>query len=195
MLRVSGILAYVEKRTQEDHPQPRPSRRPRDLVISLLVLLIPLLVLVGGYQLLAGRNQPVQIDPSPHIREAQLAGFDFVAPADLGDAWVPVSAAFRSADEGATLRVGYVTPDGEPVQVVQSTLPAAQVLANELVARALPTGSITVAGAEWLQYPGRPGERALVLLYDDAMTVVVVGSTTDTELAHLAASVMPRRGP
>jgi hypothetical protein len=194
MLRVSGILAYVEKRTQEDHPQPRHSRRPRDLVISLLVLLIPLLVLVGGYQLLAGRNQPVQIDPSPQIREAQLAGFDFVAPTNLGDTWVPVSAAFRSADEGATLRVGYVTPDGEPVQVVQSTLPAGQVLANELMSRALPTGSIDVAGTEWLQYPGRAGERALVL-HDDALTVIVVGSTTDTELAQLAASVMPRRGP
>jgi hypothetical protein len=188
LLRVSGILAYVEKRTQADRARPEQSRRPRDLMISLLVLVIPVLVLVGGYQLLAGRDQPVAIDQTPQITEAQRAGFDFSGPVDLSATWVPVSAVFRPVDGGATLRLGYVTPDGEPVQLVQSTVPAAQLLARELSEVTSPSGSVDVGGVEWQRYPGRPGEQALVLQVADR-TVIVVGPAAESELTELAAAV------
>jgi hypothetical protein len=152
------------------------------------------LVLVGGYQLLAGRDQPVAIDQAPRIAEAQRAGLDFSGPVDLDSSWVPVSAAFRSVDEGATLRLGYVTPDGEAVQLVQSTVPAAELLAQELSEGASPSGSVDVGGAEWQWYPVRAGERALVLR-EAARTVIVVGPAAESELTELATAVTARPAP
>lgn len=194
LLRVSGILAYVEEPAQPDDAQPRASRRPGDLAISLLVLILPVLVLVGGYQILAGRNQPVAIDPTPRLAEAQQAGVEFTLPVGLDAAWVPVSSVFRTVNDGVTLRVGYLSPDGEPVQLVQSTVPREQLLAGELGGTAAPSGDVDVNGTEWQRYPAPPGERALVLHGDDH-TVIVVGAAASGELAELAASMSRPRAP
>lgn len=194
LLRVSGILAHVDERAQPDDAEPTTSRRPRDLAISLLVLIIPLVVLVGGYQVLAGRDQPVAIDPTPRLAEAQRAGLDVGLPEGLDAAWVPVSSVFRTVDGGATLRLGYVTPDGESVQLVQSTVPAEQLLAGELTDSAAPSGAMKVNGIDWQWYPGPPGERALVR-HGDEVTVIVVGPAAQAELAELAASMSNPRAP
>ncbi len=153
-----------------------------------------MVVLVGGYQMLAGRDQPVAIDPTPRLAEAQHAGFDFGLPEGLDTEWVPVSSVFRTVDEGATLRLGYVTPEGESVQLVQSTLPAEQLLAGELTEAAAPSGAMDVSGIEWQWYPGPPGERALVL-HGDEVTMIVVGPAAEAELAELAASMSHPRAP
>jgi hypothetical protein len=180
----------VEKPTQGDRPdtRPRSARRPRDLVISLLVLLVPLLVLVGGYQLLAGRDRAVPVDQSAQIMAARNAGLEVTEPAGLGPAWVPVSATFRSDGAGATLRLGYVTPAGDPVQLVQSTVPAARLLAAELAEPAAPAGTVQVAGTTWHRYAGRPGETALVH-QEPGRTMIVVGPAAGSELGELAASL------
>lgn len=184
----------MDSTAPDNHPHPPASRRPRDMVISLVVLLVPLLVLVGGYQLLAGRTQPAEVDPSSTIMAARSAGFEVVQPAGLEPGWVLVSAVFRNLDEGATIRLGYVTPDGGSVQLVQSTVPISQLLAAELAeagepaGEVSPTGEVDVGGTIWQRYPGRPGETALVLR-DEDRTLVVVGSAHEPELRELAASV------
>lgn len=175
-----------------DRPAPRSSRGPRDLILSLLVLLIPTLLLVGGYQIVSGRTEPVPVDQSQEIDAARRAGFDVAQPVGLDAEWVPVSAVFRQVEGGATLRLGYVTPDGAPVQVVESTVPADRLLGEELSARpgAPPdrTGEVAVAGAAWERYVGRHGETALVRR-DQGRTLLVVGHASESELRQLAAAL------
>lgn len=168
-----------------------PSRRPRDMVISLLVLLVPVLVLVGGYQILAERDRPVPVTQEAQeaqIAAAQRAGLDVLTPAGLGEGWAPVSAVFRRLDGGATLRLGYVTPEGASVQVVQSSVAAGQLLPQELVAQPAPEGTVTVGAATWQRYPGRDGERALVR-QQPGHTVLVVGAAAEPELRALAGAL------
>jgi hypothetical protein len=157
------------------------------MVISLLVLLVPVMLLIGGYQLLAGRTQPVEVDPAPTLAAAEAAGLPVSAPTGLPDDWVPVSAVFRRTGEGLTLRVGYVTPGGGSTQLVQSTVPAERLLPAELPEAAAPAGSLDLAGRSWQRYQADAG-RALVLLEPDR-TVIVVGAVEEAELRTLAAAL------
>jgi hypothetical protein len=160
------------------------------MVISLLVLLVPVVLLVGVYQVLAGRQQPVEVDPQPALTSAAAAGIEVAHPAGLPPGWVPVTAVFQPAGAGGTLRVGYVTPDGGSVQLVQSTLPVERLLPAELPEPAPPAGTVDLAGRSWQVYPPRGGERAMVLL-EPAQTTIVLGTTSEPELRDFAAALGP----
>lgn len=187
-----GILTHVANSATSDRPAPASSRGPRDLVLSLLVLLIPTFLLVGGYQIISGRTEPVPVDQSEQIDAARRAGFDVAEPAGLGADWVPVSAVFRQEEGGATLRLGYLTPAGGPVQVVESTVPADRLLAQELSNRPgeppVPVGAVTVAGSAWERYEGRDGETVLARR-EPERTLLVVGRADESELKELASAL------
>jgi len=195
----------VENPSSTDRPAPPPgwertppSRRPRDLVISLLVLLVPVVLFVGVYQVLAGRTRPVEVDPQPALTAAAAAGMEVAVPEGLADGWVPISAVFQpgedgpaGAESGDTLRVGYVTPDGGSVQLVQSTVPADRLLPAELPAPATPAGTVQLEGRAWQDYPPRSGERALALL-EPEQTTIVIGSASAAELREFAGALPER---
>lgn len=183
----AGILAYVTTDKPADRQAGVSARRPRDLVISLLVLLVPVLVLVGGYQILAGRTQPVEIDPAPAITAARADGMAVRAP-DGPAGWVPISAVYAQEGHGGTVRIGYVRPDGGSAQLIQSGAPADLVLAAVLPAGATPAGTVAVAGQPWQHYTAGSGEQALVWL-EPELTMLVIGRMSDGELAELAAAV------
>jgi hypothetical protein len=148
------------------------------MVISLLVLLVPVVLLVGVYQVLAGRNRPVEVDPAPAL----------AAAVGLSAGWVPVSAVFQPGEAGDTLRVGYVTPDGGSVQLLQSTVPPERLLPAELAEPGPPDRTVELAGRTWQEHPPRAGERALVLLEPD-QTTIVRGTTSAAELRDFAAAL------
>lgn len=158
------------------------------MAISLLVLLVPVFLVVGLYQWLYGTNTPAPVDQTPAVTSARSAGFEVAEPAGLSDQWVPVSAVFRDIDGGITVRLGYVTPEGQGVQLVQSTVPAGRLLPAELTEQARPEGVVEVDRRVWQRYASRPGERVLVLLEPDR-TTLVVGPTSVAELRELAASL------
>jgi hypothetical protein len=158
------------------------------MVISLLVLLVPVVLFVGVYQVLAGRNQPVAVDPAPALAAASAAGMEVTVPDGLPAGWVPVSAVFQPGPAGGTVRVGYVTPDGGSVQLLQSTLPAERLLPAELPEPSTPAGHVDISGRSWQTYPPQHGERALVLLQPE-QTTIVRGVTSRAELRELAAAL------
>lgn len=162
----------------------------RDLLLSLLVLLVPVVLLIGGYQVVAGRTAPVAIDPAAELAAAEQAGLEVARPAGLPDGWVPIAADFRQAGDaaaGGTLRVGYVTPEGGSVQLLQSSVPPEQLLPDELPAGLQPAGAWELAGQQWQQYAGG-GERALARL-EPERTVLVLGAASEQELRELAGSL------
>jgi hypothetical protein len=159
------------------------------MAISLLVLLVPIALVIGLYRVFLGADEPVVVDPAPAIAQARSAGaFPVSEPVGLPAGWRTVTAGFQRADGGVTLRLGYVSPDGGGVQLVQSNLPADQLLPTELTNRGQPQGATEVAGRSWQRYTARAGELALVLL-EPGRTVIVVGSAREQELHDLAGAL------
>ena len=167
----------------------RSERTPKDMALSLLVLLVPIALLLLFYRFVLDGDEPVPVDPAPTVATARAANlFPISEPTGLDDGWTPVSAAWQQVEGGRALRIGYVTPGGGGVQVVQTDAPVDSFLPIELSASARPEGSVDVAGTAWQVYTARPGERALVLLEPDR-TVYVLGSASEDELRELAASL------
>ena len=175
-------------------PAARPEiseRRPRDLAISLLVLLVPIALMIGVYRILFDGDAPVLVDPAPAVAQARAdAAFPVSVPDGLGGDWRTVSASYQRGDGAAALRIGYLTPGDGGIQLIESDVPADVLLPRELTPQASAQGVVEIAGAQWRRYSARPGERALVLL-EPERTTIVVGAASDDELRELAAA-LPR---
>lgn len=162
-------------------------RRPRDLALSLAVLLVPILLVVLLFQYIGADDEVTVVDPGPAIAQADEAGLDVVAPGDLPAGWRPVSAVAREDAGGVTLRLGYITGSGGFLQLVQSNIDAGQLLRRE-VGSSRPDGTRTIGGTPWQVYPGRKGEQALVRI-DKERTVLVLGTAPASEMRALAGSL------
>jgi hypothetical protein len=163
-------------------------RSPRDMALSLLVLLVPIALLLVFYRVVLSGDAPVTIDAAPTIQEAQAAAFPVAVPDGLNDNWHVTSATFKKAPEGATLRLGYVAPDDDAALLIESNVPAAQLLPVELSKQAKPRGTFRDGEAAWRRYLSRPGETALVLT-DQSRTIIILGNTDEKNLQALAAAV------
>ncbi|MFC0508038.1 DUF4245 domain-containing protein [Micromonospora costi] len=192
----AGSPAVTREPGEIDPPAPPPSaearrsdRSPKDMAISLLVLLVPIALLLAFYRGFLGGDQANAVDPAPAIEQAQAANaFPVSQPAGLGDDWRTVSARYQTVDGGANLRLGYLTPEGRGAQLVQSNLPAERLLPSELTDQAQPQGQTDLAGRNWQRYTARANEQALVLL-EPGRTVIVVGDARESELRQLAGSL------
>jgi hypothetical protein len=159
------------------------------MVLSLIVLLVPVLLVVLIYRVVQGGDQPVETDTAPAIAQARSANaFPVAEPAGLSDDWRAISAAFQKAEGGQILRIGYVTPDGAGLQLIQSDVSPEKLLPAELTKSGRPEGVVKVDGQSWQRYTARPGERALVLLERDR-TIVIVGGAHEEEQRELATAV------
>jgi hypothetical protein len=167
----------------------REGRSPRDMAMSLAILLIPIVLLLAFYRVVLGGDEPIEVDPAPAIAQARSAAvFPVAEPAGLGDGWRVSTATFRRQPEGATLRIGYVDPDDDPVQLMQSSVPPDTLLPAELSKDAEVRGMFRAPNGVWRRYDARPGESALVLA-EPGRTVVVVGRTDAENLETLAAAL------
>lgn len=167
----------------------RSGRTPKDMLLSLLVLLVPLALLAAFVGAVNDSDRATVIDPTPAIARARSAGgFPVQTPRDLGEGWRPVSAVFNRADNGGTLRIGYLTPRGDGVQFLASDVPAQELLAGEVGEHARPLGSADAGGRSWQRYDGRAGELVLVLL-EPGRTVMVLGRAPIEDLQTLAAAI------
>jgi hypothetical protein len=163
-------------------------RSNRDMALSLLVLLIPIALVLGFYRLVLDGDDPISIDAAPAIAEARSAkAFDVLEPAGLDAGWRVATATFRRTDKGATLRIGYVDPQGAPVQLVESSVASATLIPAEL-GRTGPGGTVRAGARTWQRYETRPGEEAIVLSEQDR-TVLVVGTAEITQLQKLASAL------
>jgi Protein of unknown function (DUF4245) len=167
----------------------RAGRSPRDMALSLAVLLVPIALLLVFYRVVLSGDTPVNVDPAPAFQEARAAAaFTVLEPQGLGDDWRVTTATFRRPAEGATLRVGYVDPEDDPVLLVQSSVPPETLLPGELGEDPKPVASFRTPLGAWRQYDARPGESALILT-EPRRTVLVVGRTDAENLRTLARSL------
>jgi len=162
-------------------------RRPRDLVLSLAVLLVPILLVVLGFQYLGSDDKATVVNPDAAFSQAREAGLDTVRPGGLPAGWQSVSAVAQEEAGVVTLRVGYITGSGGFLQLVESNRDAEPLLRREL-GDGRPGGSVRIHGVSWQAYPGRDGERALVWL-QPRRTVLVLGRAPMDELRAMAGSL------
>ncbi len=159
------------------------------MAISLLVLMVPIVLLLAFYRGFLGGDQPNTVDPASAFEQARSAGaFPVSEPTGLGEGWRTVRASYRPAEGGAILRVGYVTPEGRGLQMVQSNVPPERLLPTELTDEGQPQGQTDLGASTWQRYTARGNEQALVLL-QPGRTVIVIGDARDNELREMARAV------
>lgn len=166
-------------------PSPRAGRRPRDMALSMLVLLVPVFLLVGFYRFL-GHEEPPAVDTTEVYGSVQRANqFPLLQPEGLPEGWRIASATFTDG----ILRIGVTAPDDGNLQVVESAHPTAELVPGIIGKSARPAETVTVNGTSWQRYTeGRPGETAL-LQTTGTRTTIVVGRATDAQLQRLVATL------
>jgi hypothetical protein len=160
----------------------------RDIALSFGVLIVPILVVVIGFNLLGA--QPVtRVDATEAYSSADAAGqFTVLRAEGLGKDWYITAADTRRTGRDLTLRVGLVAPSGGFARFAESGGPVEQVLAGELGGTPRSTGAEEIDGQPWLRYPGRGAEKALVSVRTNVV-VVVTGTADVAELRELAAAL------
>jgi Protein of unknown function (DUF4245) len=163
----------------EPPPGARSGRPARDMALSLAALLIPIFLLLGAYKLVFSGDAPIPYDASGTWATARhSARFPVLEPTGLPAKWTVISATVTDG----TLRVGYVTPGGGGLQLVESGQPVDTLLPAELGTDARPGSLVPIGGRQWREYPQvRHGDRALVLV-DDGRTTIAIGTATEAEL-------------
>ena len=167
----------------------RGGRSPRDMAMSLGILLVPILLLVLFYRVVLDGDKPISIDPASTIQQARSAAvFPVAVPQGLSEDWHPVSATFKRDTDGATLRLGYVDPDSDPIQLVESSTPTDKLLPVELGDDPKPVSTFSDGARTWQRYDARKGENALLLL-EKGRTIIIVGQAESKSLEAFASSL------
>jgi hypothetical protein len=167
----------------------RGGRSPRDMAMSLAVLLVPIALLLIFYRVVLDGDKPVSVDAEPAIRQARSAAvFPVVLPQGLGDDWHTVSATFKRDADGATLRLGYIDPESDPIQLIESSVPTERLLPIELGKDPKAVSTYRDGARTWQRYDARKGENALLLL-EKGRTIIVVGLAESKTLESFAASL------
>ncbi|GGQ41080.1 DUF4245 domain-containing protein [Couchioplanes azureus] len=167
----------------------RAERRPRDMVMSLAVLLVPIALLLLFYRLVLDGDKPISVDAAPTLQQARAANvFPVSEPQGLGADWHVQTATFKREPGGATLRLGYADPGGDSLQVVESSVATATLIPAELGKEPKAVGTYRAGARTWQRYDARPGENALVLL-EKGRTIIVVGKADSAYLEKLAAAL------
>lgn len=169
-----------------DAPAPtRSGRSPKDMAISLVVLLIPVLLIVGAYRYLYGGDTTVTVDPTEVIAAAGRDGLSPLPPATAPEGWQTTVAQFG---EG-TLRIGYLDAEGDGARLAQSRKDVEKLVKAELTDQAGPAGETVVDGVTWQLWRGPHGEDAMTRRSGNS-TVLLLGQLAD--LAQLARNLNQR---
>lgn len=163
----------------------RATRRPRDMALSMLVLLVPVFLLVGFYRYL-GHEDPPAVDTTEVYGSVERAGqFTPLKPTDLPQGWRIASATFTDG----VLRIGVTAPSDGAMQLVESAQPAATLVPSIVGTGGKAGEQVSINGTDWQRHDdGRPGERALIQT-TAGRTVIVVGQATDSQLQRLVTSL------
>ncbi|MFG2037401.1 DUF4245 domain-containing protein [Dactylosporangium sp. NPDC048998] len=161
------------------------TRRPRDMALSMLVLIVPVFLIVGFYRFL-GHDAPPMVDTTEVYGSVQRAGqFELLKPEGLPSGWRISSATYTDG----ILRLGVTAPDDGALQLVESAKPTAELVPAIIGKDARDDGAVTIAGQQWQRLSqGRPGERA-IMQTGGSRTVIIVGQAKESQLEQLAGSL------
>ncbi|MFB9660988.1 DUF4245 family protein [Glycomyces mayteni] len=162
--------------------RPKP-RRMRDMALSMAVLLVPLGLVYWGWGWIAEDRQVSVVDTGENYATAASLGLPAIEP-ELGEDWKPISTHLAADGTVTTLRTGWYSPDGNGLQVAETSGDPTAV-DEGLTGAGTPVES---AGIEWASYDLDSGEAWVAVI--DGATVVLSAETDGTgDLDALAAGV------
>jgi Protein of unknown function (DUF4245) len=181
----------------DPQPPPRPRATLRDLIGSLVVLLVIVGAIVGigrGCSFSPGgpsvaaptRTVDVGLDLASAARSVDFPIRRPSLPAD----WRANTASTTAVGRGDSVivRVGWLTP-ARYIQLSQSGGSVNDVVIAETgQAEAISSGSVDVNGTRWTTYPGRRAEQAWVTKLDRT-TVLITGTADEAEFRTMATAI------
>lgn len=199
-----------------DHDPAPPSKPPRS-ALSVRDMLVALAVLVPVILLLGGLTRACSFSPGgPTVDPSRLPVVD--VPAELGPIarTVPFPVRVPDVPEGwrannvdqdrvgadgdtdarRAVRVGYLTPQGRYLRIVQSDADEAGLLGTETGPEPVPgTGVREVAGLRWVVYAREGAEPIWIAEVpgDAPSRALITGSGSDDDFAALAAALAAGR--
>jgi hypothetical protein len=181
-------------------PPPKPNRmsfRARDMLGALAVLLV-IVAVAGGTKSCSfspgGPSSDVSQAPSVDA-PAQLTEFAKASVFPLRVPAVPADWKANSTDRGpvqgggAAVRVGYLTPQGRYLRLVQSDGTEENLVLTENGGPLGGTGVVQAAGLPWVTYQAAGGEPFRVTTSPDGVRWLVTGSGSDADFQTLAQAV------
>jgi hypothetical protein len=186
---VTEPAAEPEPAASAPAPRGRGRQTVGDMVRSLLIVLVLVFVVVA---LNAQRNTGEELRPldySGTLAQARdTAPYDVLAPIGLPDAWVPTSARTGRDGDAVTWHLGLVTPAGDYAGVEQSDGDPESLVAD-IADGGDGAGTVTISGLRWRKVEGGRPEKHALVLDGEAVTTVVAGGASWTELETLARSL------
>ncbi|MEV5960051.1 DUF4245 domain-containing protein [Streptomyces sp. NPDC051987] len=117
----------------------------------------------------------------------RAASYPVAAPQGLPSAWKATSVRFQG-EEGDRWHLGYQTPDGQYVQVEQSTQKRADFIDDASQGASATKTTEKIGDRTWTHYTGGRYD-ALVLDGTTGSTTVVAGTASFAELTKMAAAL------
>ncbi|WP_016700625.1 DUF4245 domain-containing protein [Actinoalloteichus spitiensis] len=190
-----------DPRTGPPAPRSRAQQSTRDLLLSMLPLLLVLLALTGLVGMCSfspgGPSVDPEVgaraDPEGDLRRAVSTVDLAVREPDLTEEWrvnnVRVSQLGGRGTAATALRVGYLTPDGRYLRLSQSDAEEADLVAFETGVDPAGLGTVEAGGLTWVRYAGQRDEEAWTTELD-GQRLLLTGSADEPEFRELAEATV-----
>lgn len=170
-----------------NHAAIRASRTPMDMIKAIAVLIVPVGILFGLYVWFFGGNNAIAIDPSSSYSDARAAAqFTVEQPQSLPKGWTAVSSDYEPGPP-AVLRVGYIAPDGDGIQLMETNQASGKVLPAELGTFPADSPAVNIGDATWGFVDGSRNSGLVVV--DGNRTILVMGKASESDLIAFARTL------
>jgi Protein of unknown function (DUF4245) len=161
--------------------------RPRDMIISLGVLLVPIL-LISWWFTRTPADAPVQtVDWKAALAQARsVSPYPLLGPVGLPDTWVATKALWAKTGEpavnqeaapGNTWQLGMLSPDKVYVSLTQRDA-AGPALVTQISRAGRADGTSTVGGTQWSRWVSSDDRTRTLSRVDGSVTTVVSADLT-----------------
>ncbi len=172
--------------------------RPRDMLISLGVLIVPILF-ISWWFTRAPADAPIQaIDWRSVLAQSRtVAPYPLLGPVGLPDTWVATKAQWSKTGEpavnqeaapGNTWELGILSPDQVYVSLTQRDA-AGPALIAQISRSGRPDGTSTVGGETWSRWVSADDRTRTLSRVDGSVTTVVSADLTYAGLEAFASTL------
>ncbi|GAB3817223.1 hypothetical protein GCM10028820_17810 [Tessaracoccus terricola] len=171
---------------------------PRDMVISLLVLFVPIIAIYWFFTL-DPEPEAEKVDYAPMLAVAQEESpYPVLRPVNLPEDWVPVRVAWAADGEpwinnepavGNSWQLGFMAPNQIYVAVQQRDRAPVQFI-EQVTRDGVASGeTVQLAEREWEQWVSEDGRSRSLVWRDGDLSAVVTGDTDFEQLEAFTAAL------